>query len=368
MKILIVTHYFQPHIGGIEIVALNEASEFIKQGHEVTIVTSKLIDDLESYSLNNIKIKRVKAWNFLEKKFGIPYPIFSPQLFFVLKNEIKNNDLIHVHGAIYLGSVFAAAFSKLYKKPLITTEHVGIVIYKTVLFTKLQKLAFRSIGKFVLDSSNKVLVLNKIVKVYLLQITNTPIEFLFNGVNTDLFKPASPKKKLELRKKYGLPMNKKLVLFVGRFVQKKGIDILIQSKSNDFDLILVGKGILPENAESVKGLHVFNSLPQEKLAEIYQLADLFVLPSRNEGFPLSLQEAMASGLSILTTRENFNSNLDMNKFGLYIQLTSVDIKNKVNKLIKNNDLLSKYSTEARKTAVNEFSWAKYSTNLLSYFN
>ena len=42
MKILIVTHYFEPHIGGIEIVAYNQAKELVKKGHEVTIVTSKL--------------------------------------------------------------------------------------------------------------------------------------------------------------------------------------------------------------------------------------------------------------------------------------------------------------------------------------
>ena len=42
MKILIVTHYFKPHIGGIEIVAYNQAKELVKKGHEVTIVTSRL--------------------------------------------------------------------------------------------------------------------------------------------------------------------------------------------------------------------------------------------------------------------------------------------------------------------------------------
>src|SRR6185437_7141982 len=190
MKILIVTHYFNPHIGGIEIVALNEAKELIKKGHQVTIVTSKLSGDQETSLQNGIIIKRVKAWNFFENKFGIPYPIFSPTLLGTISKEVKKNDFIHVHGAIYLGSLIASIFSQLYKKPLITTEHVGIVIYKNSFATNLQKLAFQSIGKLVLNSINKVLVLNNSVKQYLSRITNSPIEFLFNGVDTKLFKPC----------------------------------------------------------------------------------------------------------------------------------------------------------------------------------
>ena len=47
MKILIVTHYFKPHVGGIEIVAYNQAKGLVEEGHEVTIVTSKFCQEFQ---------------------------------------------------------------------------------------------------------------------------------------------------------------------------------------------------------------------------------------------------------------------------------------------------------------------------------
>ena len=80
MKILIITHYFEPHIGGIEIVAYNQAKELVKKGHEVTIVTSKLDREKAVEQKEGIRIVRVPAWNLFENKFDVPYPIFSPRL------------------------------------------------------------------------------------------------------------------------------------------------------------------------------------------------------------------------------------------------------------------------------------------------
>src|SRR5579864_997763 len=104
MKILIVTHYFEPHIGGIEIVAYNQAKELVKRGHEVTIVTSKLHREKAVEQTEGIRIVRVPAWNLFEKNFDVPYPIFSPLLISTIRREMKKSDIIHAHGILYLGS------------------------------------------------------------------------------------------------------------------------------------------------------------------------------------------------------------------------------------------------------------------------
>src|SRR6266699_1149622 len=102
MKILIVTHDFEPHIGGIEIVASNQAKELVKQGHEVTIVTSKLKREKAVEQVEGNRIVRVPAWNLLEEKFNVPYPIFSLRLVSTMIREIKRADIIHAHGILYL--------------------------------------------------------------------------------------------------------------------------------------------------------------------------------------------------------------------------------------------------------------------------
>ena len=285
MKILIVTHYFKPHIGGIEIVAYNQAKALVEQGHEVTIVTSKLNGEKVVEQQEGIKIVRVHAWNLFENKFDVPYPIFSPRLISTINVEIKRNDIIHAHGALYLGSFISSLLARIYKKPLLVTEHVGFVTYKSSIINFVEKIAFSTIGKITLNRCQIVFVLNTKTKKYLEALTNKPIEYLPNGVDTNLFKPANTKEKNMLRKKYKFPLSRKLVLFVGRFVQKKGVDLLIDAKNPEFDLVLIGDGKLPKNAENTEGIFILNSLPQEKLAEIYQACDIFVLPSTSEGFP-----------------------------------------------------------------------------------
>src|SRR5260221_12620701 len=101
MKILIVTHYFKPHIGGIEIVAYNQAKELGRKSHKVTIVTSQIGDEPIKEITNGVVIKRVRAWNFLENRFRIPYPIPSPILISIFLKEIKKADIIHIHDVFY---------------------------------------------------------------------------------------------------------------------------------------------------------------------------------------------------------------------------------------------------------------------------
>src|SRR6266566_674685 len=146
MKILIVTHYFEPHIGGIEIAAYNQAKELVKKGHKVTIVTSKLNREKAVEQKEGIKIVRVTAWNLFEKKFDVPYPLFSPRLVPTINREIKRNDIILAHGVLYLGSFISSLFAKIYKKPFLVTEHVGFVMYKSTLTNAIEKVALYTIG------------------------------------------------------------------------------------------------------------------------------------------------------------------------------------------------------------------------------
>ena len=94
---------------------------------------------------------------------------------------------------------------------------------------------------------------------------------------------------------------------MGRFVPKKGFDILYQAKDPSYLLVFVGGGMIPDYIKSDHSVKIIGPLPQEELAMLYKASDVFILPSYGEGFPLSIQEAMATGLPIITSKQN---NLD----------------------------------------------------------
>ncbi len=365
MKILIVTHYFQPHVGGIEIVAYNQAKELVKQGHEVTIVSSRIGDEKEREIIDGIKVIRVKAWNFFEKKFGIPYPVFSLRLIKVLNEEVKNTDIVHVHDIGYLSSFMATLIGKTKKKPVVLMQHIT-TINKGLITNLIQKIVRLTYGNYIIKSSKKIIVCNELVKDWLNQKDKTI--FLHNAGDINLFKPVTEKKKIELKKKYKLSLNKPVVLFVGRLVGKKGFDKLFEAKDKDYFILFVGDGEVPKYMKNQENTKFIKAKSQNKLAELYQLSDIFCLPSKNEGFPLTILEAMASGLPIITTgHEGYEHYLDR-KYVKLIDSTPEEIKKTIKEVLNNKDEMLRISKYSREEAVNKFGWEKNVKSLLNVYS
>lgn len=365
MKILILTHYFQPHIGGIEIIAYNQAKEIVKRGHQITIITSKIGEEPEEEIIDGIKVKRVKAWNFFEDRLGIAFPVFSLNLFSVLKEEIKNKDVIHVHGVWCMPSLLGAFIAKLYNKKLIITEHVGVVQTKSFLVTGIQKVIFYFFGKSMLQYSNKIIVYNEEVEKWINKKDKTV--FLINGVDASIFKPATIKAKKKIKIKYGLPFSKKLVLFVGRLTEKKGFDKLFEARDKDYLILFIGSGRVPENMKKDKNVLFLDPMLQEGLAEIYQASDIFCLPSKSEGFPLSIQEGMVSGLPVITTDHPGYENYLDRKYVKLINPTPKFIKSSLKEVLNDEFLIKKMKSYSRNTAVEKFSWEKNVTELIKIY-
>ncbi len=364
MKILIVTHYFLPHIGGIEIVAYNQAKELVKKGHKVTIVSSKVGDEPEEEIMDGVKIRRVKAWNWFEKNYGIPYPIFSWKILKVMNEEAKNVDIIHVHDINYLTSFIATKKSKKYSKPLILTQHITFV-NKGLITNTIQRIVKSVYGNYIIKSSDKIIVCNDQVKKWLNKPNKT--SFLHNAVDTNLFKPTTKKEKLELKKKYNLPLNKPIILFVGRLVEKKGFDKLFEARDKSYLIIFAGGGEIPDNMKKENNVLFLGEMSQEKLSEIYKASDIFCLPSKNEGFPLTILEAMASGLPIITSNHlSYNKYLNKNHVKL-INPTPKKIKETIEELLKDKKQLIQMQKYSINEAVNKFSWDKNVINLLEVY-
>ncbi len=366
MKVLIVTHYFKPHIGGIEIVAYNQAKELVKKGHEVTIVTSRFDREKAVEQKEGIRIVRVAAWNLFEKKFDVPYPLFSPRLVSTINKEIRRNDIIHAHGSLYLGSFISSVLARIYKKPFFITEHVGFVKYKSSIINTVEKLAFHTIGIFTIQGSYAVIVLNELV-YKIIRHHKKDVHYLPNGVDFNLFHKPAEQEKRAIRERYKIPLDEFVVLFVGRFVPKKGFDILYNARDPSYHLVFVGGGIIPEYIRPDNSVTIVGSLPQEELAMLYKASDVFILPSYGEGFPLSIQEAMATGLPIITSKCNKLDKIPDSPLIAYIDITEKEIKSAI-KRIQNDVIQQKEMGEySSKIARENYSWEKNITQLVDIY-
>jgi glycosyltransferase involved in cell wall biosynthesis len=131
------------------------------------------------------------------------------------------------------------------------------------------------------------------------------------GVDADTFKPATVQEKNNLREKYDLPSDKYIVLHIGHISSLRNLDVLINlKKSADIEVLIVGSTTTVANKKLLEeltsvGIRVMISYV-EAIQELYQLADCYLFPTLNEfgaiGVPLSVLEAMACNMPVVTTR------------------------------------------------------------------
>ena len=367
-KIVIVSHYFPPHVGGIEIVAQAEAEELSRAGHSVSVITSKVTKRERSGEYFGVYVTRVPALNLFEK-YGIPFPIFSPTLLTTTYRKVKHSDIVHVHDTFYLTSLVAGLAARHYKKPLILTQHVDFVSHPYKLVGLIERSVYRVNGAVLFKTSRKSLVINDRIKQFLLSrgVNGENIVRLLNGVDTSMFRPVSMRDKLKLRKALGLNPDDFIVLFIGRFVPKKGYGAMLAARDSSYHMVFAG-GDTPK--KTYEHASFFGKVPHEQMAQLFQTADVFVLPSKDEGFPLTVQEAMACGLPVITSDDPGYTTymLDNNLIWLIKNPDFRSIKAAIQKLKADIGQQKRMSRYSRRYAVTHFSWQNHVRELSKLYD
>jgi D-inositol-3-phosphate glycosyltransferase len=300
MKIAVFVHYLPPHIGGIEVVAEGQIMALAAAGQDISVITSACNSKSGLIESDGYTVRRIPAWNYFEERMGAVFPIYSPALIWHGYRAVKQSDVVHAHDAFYLTSLIATFWARILHKPLILTQHVDMVPHSNKFVNLMQKLVYATTGRFVLMSSNKIIVLNSRVRAFLtdIGIDGSIITYLPNAVDTGKFSPPTEQQKRALRNKYSLPNDKILALFVGRFVPKKGFTKLLELETvKDLELVFAGGGAPAGHTRDDQ--HFLGPIDRNEVADVFKLCDVFVLPSQGEGFPVTVQEAMACGLPII---------------------------------------------------------------------
>ena len=121
---------------------------------------------------------------------------------------------------------------------------------------------------------------------------------IYNGIDTTTFLP-----KPVTRSAWNIPDNRVILFFAGNLSKRKGGDLLpkIMKVLGDDFLLLVSSGQKETSVEGAGNILNLGKLSLEQLVEVYNLCDIFLSPSRLEGFGLSIAEAMSCGKPVVAT-------------------------------------------------------------------
>lgn len=305
-RVTLVTHYFPQHRGGVELVAGEIAGRLAAAGRlEITWHASAT--DPAPAERPGLRCVPAPACNVVERRVGLPYPLWSPRALARLVREVRESDVVHLHDFLYLPNLVAWGAARLSRKPVVVTQHVGPIPFRNPALRLLLATANRLLGKLVLGSAARTFFVSQAVLDYFRGFVRfrVPPQSLPNGVDTSVFAFADEARREELRAALRVQRGTPLLLFVGRFVEKKGLPLLreICARLPRARWIFVGWGPHDPANWALPSVEVRGNLPREALVPLYQAADLLVLPSFGEGFPLVVQEAMACGTPALISTE-----------------------------------------------------------------
>ena len=346
LKIVIVVFSFPPNwVGGTEIATYNIAKHLSENCHDVHVITSLDKGMQEVSSEFGFKVHRL-SYNKINRFLKVIQ--FWYKIFFRIY-RIKP-DIVHIQA---VGNGMPAFFAKLVFKVPYVVWGQGNDVYLSWPFKK-------AISKIVLSNADFVIALTDHMKEKMQEICMRPVKVISNGI--DIKKFHSDKKRESI--------SELTIMFVGRLDPIKGVKYLIQAMSivknyQNIKLIVIGDG---EEKKELKELvsmlnlsdcvYFTGLIDNEKIPEYMSQADIFVLPSLSEGFPVASLEAMASGLPIVAT--NVGGLPDIIEDGVNGYLVEprnpVQLAEKITLLLKDNDLRLNISKANREKA-KKYDWS-----------
>ncbi|MBU1177650.1 glycosyltransferase family 4 protein [Patescibacteria group bacterium] len=203
-----------------------------------------------------------------------------------------------------------------------------------------------------LQEVTKVVVIRETMKKYLVRrfaLSDNKITVIPNAVDTEKFQPTGQKQS-------------DIVLFVGRSTNNKGIDILLEAAPQiKAQVIVVTRLASPEVMAQgrKKGVKFILNTPHDQMPALYQGAKVFVLPSLDEEQPLTIIEAMACGLPVVTTKAGSGSLIRDGANGYIIpEQDPKALVTAVNKLLARGGLQDKINTNNQKLITANHTWDK----------
>lgn len=347
-----ISDWYFPKVGGIEYCMHSLAKTLIQEGHEVHIIT-RSYPGIPQYSTNDrITIVRVKSRPLPgQKRFLMPGAY--KELYDLLK--YGNYDIVNSHGLDSpLGMVALIASRKL-GLPSVITNH------SLVGHTYLSPLLYLA-GKVLVRNADAVIAVSSAVEKDSRLMTEKPVYRICNGIECE-----------ENKFKSVLPIDRErkiLIVSVARMTRKKGVQHLVNlapsllKKYDNLMFVMIGNGPLTKKLEKKvkkyglsENFYFTGEIPRKTVLDYLEQADIFAHPSSDEGFGISILEAILKKVPVVAMNHSGVSDIIEHGVNGYLADNLTDFSSCLQTLIENPGLRTEFSQKAAE-GLPKYDWSK----------
>lgn len=374
-KVCMLTGAFPPDYSGAGKQAYFLTKELQARGVDCMVLTRHLTNKERSakgdvqVEVDGIKVHRLC---FDDQAMGIPFSVRAARFLWKNRHQI---DIVHCHG-VFWPSYVAILWARICRKATLSkvtqfgTDNLKAIERRRL--GQLQVSALRNVDRIVAISRELA------ADYYTDPILSKKVVQLPNGVDTQTFMPISEASKVTLRQRLNLPTETLLVSFVGIIKDRKGVDLLVESwirlanMNDQTHLLLAGPCDDTSLGGTVDLAYIAQLRQQIEQAQLtdrviwsgqvdevipyLQASDIFVLPSRREGLPNALLEAMACGLACIATNLDGVSEVMPPEAGLQFPMDDVDaLTTHLAQLANEPEARKQYGMKARAQIQQNFS-------------
>jgi D-inositol-3-phosphate glycosyltransferase len=350
VRVLQVSANYRPSVGGIERYVELLATGLAARGHEVSVLCCRSGEAPPREQAEGVQIMRIPASDLLKRRANVHYPLPAP---WALARELRSlvawADVVNAHDGLYPSTAAALAMSRRRRIPSVLTQHVAFTPQANRVLDGVERVAIHTLGRSS-RLATRVVAYNAAVASW--------AETTWGLSEVRVIPPGVPEPSAAggdrdaVRRRFEIPEDRFVALFVGRDVPTKRLDLLFEATDPAYEIVAVTDR--RASSTTPAGVRLVPLMPTEDLQRLLLTVDAFLLPSRAEGFPLSLQEALLAGIPCVVTRvPGFDRYLRPDEV-LWVEPTSESIRGALRALADDPQRRAELASRARAAGRREF--------------
>jgi glycosyltransferase involved in cell wall biosynthesis len=365
MRIVSIVPRLFPIPGGPEKLIFNLSKTFAKLGHETYVLALEGNDPgfykKYGFYVDYIPMPKTDHFTYILKHLTLPF-VFAKLM------KIKP-DIVHAHDTPFI--LPAIIYQKFF-------PNCRIILSTHYFFKQNSPIINKLLFSFDMKSAPIIASVGRTMQKDTKDIYGKKSYLISLGLEIDKFKKSSTTEINATKKKYKIPLNKKIVLFLGRIVDQKGIDFAIEGiaravvKDKDILYVLAGGGDpeyikrLWQQIESLgikDNVKMMGQVPEDDIIRIYSMADIFLTTTLWETMSISAMEALSCGVPVITTDAGSMKDVVLDNLNGFVikKRDSAVLAEKILALMKNR---KKFGDNARSFMEDNFGLEKVAQSYL----